>query len=1247
MKRYLIILLLAISASLAVANPLKKVAADTTVDKNTLKKILHWVSAFTMYSSVDLSDKVDLGQYAAASDLLQSFVQNPELSLHLNAFRKATFVNVYPKGLLNGNEWILKKLNEISEAQYSTLNPPNLTLEVWFTPDATASSYTVVALFKTTEDKLRAAVAAANPELSSALLGKTYAQPRLAKADVNTAIFAALDAIQASIGSTFAPDIAIRYNDVMYLNNQTIEVWQKTNEGITLQAVDKNNVLLTGALTWTNVVGTGNTVKFPIGKVGLERITLKKGTDQISLLVKVKEFTIDLNSLLKKLLTEALSAKKKKATDTLALLRQDSLKNANDIGSLITELEKNNFPLENTGASLTPLFANPVTLATETDTLVFANTNSTHAKSFAEIRKRKRIHKTMRHSINVAAVADLIVTDQSRMNTLLDDLVKNSGELIANLILGKDSKGQEDIAKSIVIDYINKNLERLTGEAANDTQADPPLPLAPPAPSAAAPTFVATRYLYISPQVQFAGKDAFVKQLEDSLKKRKTYVFINYSQDVSTEAYLARAKGTRPKDLPAGAKFVTFTLINIPGSVKSQVLGSRGCTQVANADIGQGLMDCLEGDDAGALGGDPILSFILNKARELKLTNKDVVALLHCKACSEKQNTTETIYDGNVELNGVQRPTYLFKVPGSVCLSILYNQSAGEEKLFVNLDPTNSTTFSSAKSKLSVFFANQSERICTEYLDGLDSYLVCGQDKLGSLSIAYITKLYEQINSCLTSAPTGNDIAVSAGVVVDKAELDKLQQLISDFKQRGVDSKVSIVSEAEFLRIQNTFTPDKQVHLLLGKTSTGYQYKFYYQNNFFSYPTSKTLESGETISFSYAQGDADQIRDAHIAKAIEDTGAIGELAKRPEPTLNIFERGMWVIKVTKETLAQVKVPVPMWDTKQPKAYPFNLQSTVAGIGDGVVDEFKSIPDLLLMGLSLFDKQERDGLIKAVSSINLETIKGMFKEKAAKYTQGGDVASHEGGYDAVQIASMFWGGALTKGKKATDKAGNIMEVLQKLSQDVKDKMVTLTTKQRDEILRDLGSSPELLQKMTADMVDSWKYLDDVGVDASIRKNVDALTDLDAVEEAIQVTQKAKPTWAEIQVFFKRGNDFNKKALSKYTYNEIVLEGIGEKAGKRLDSYIPGKEIISRKATTLSNIQPTTFNGYLDELITKYPVGSVLNSSKLPKGTKLSGDYFLEIPLSNKSFFESSVEFQKVLSDFNTLKKVDIKIKYLAE
>ncbi len=180
------------------------------------------------------------------------------------------------------------------------------------------------------------------------------------------------------------------------------------------------------------------------------------------------------------------------------------------------------------------------------------------------------------------------------------------------------------------------------------------------------------------------------------------------------------------------------------------------------------------------------------------------------------------------------------------------------------------------------------------------------------------------------------------------------------------------------------------------------------------------------------------------------------------------------------------------------------------------------------------------------------------------------------------------------------------------------------------------------------------LDDAEVDDAIRKNVDALADSDAALDAIQATGKTKPTWPEIQALFKRGNDFNKKGRFKYGNNfvEVVLKGIDGKAGKQLDTYIPpsnGKsgEIISRKATTLSEIQPNTFKNYLNELITKYPKGAELNSSKFPSGTTLDGDYFLEIPTSNRSFFESSAEFQQVLSDFNTSKGVDIKIKYLDE
>lgn len=155
----------------------------------------------------------------------------------------------------------------------------------------------------------------------------------------------------------------------------------------------------------------------------------------------------------------------------------------------------------------------------------------------------------------------------------------------------------------------------------------------------------------------------------------------------------------------------------------------------------------------------------------------------------------------------------------------------------------------------------------------------------------------------------------------------------------------------------------------------------------------------------------------------------------------------------------------------------------------------------------------------------------------------------------------------------------------------------------------------------------------------------------IEEVIEIlpelSQKkgSKLTWTEVKALFKRGNDFNKKAEDIYEFNEVALA-----TGKRLDTYIPNIAIISRKATTLSNIKQTTFKNYLKELITKYPKNSPINAPKFGNtftGQVLKGDYFLEIPLSNKAFFENSTIFQSVLNNFNSTNNVVIKIKYLAE
>jgi len=134
-------------------------------------------------------------------------------------------------------------------------------------------------------------------------------------------------------------------------------------------------------------------------------------------------------------------------------------------------------------------------------------------------------------------------------------------------------------------------------------------------------------------------------------------------------------------------------------------------------------------------------------------------------------------------------------------------------------------------------------------------------------------------------------------------------------------------------------------------------------------------------------------------------------------------------------------------------------------------------------------------------------------------------------------------------------------------------------------------------------------------------------------------KKKLTWEEVRAYFKRGNDFNDKGRLKYKYNEINLVD-----GKRLDSYIPGKEIVSRKATTLSGIKPQTFEGYLKELVAKYEKGKAINSPKYGNDFKndvLKGDYFLEIPTSNKMFFESNNKLKELAGKYN------VSIKYLEE
>ena len=93
-----------------------------------------------------------------------------------------------------------------------------------------------------------------------------------------------------------------------------------------------------------------------------------------------------------------------------------------------------------------------------------------------------------------------------------------------------------------------------------------------------------------------------------------------------------------------------------------------------------------------------------------------------------------------------------------------------------------------------------------------------------------------------------------------------------------------------------------------------------------------------------------------------------------------------------------------------------------------------------------------------------------------------------------------------------------------------------------------------------------------------------------------------------------------------FNEVVLA-----TGKRLDSYIPGKEIVSRKFTQLGNVAVDTAKGYIDELATKYAPGTVIknttrNADAIAQGgEKLAGEMILEVPKQTKQIADEVIEY----------------------
>ncbi|PPF60996.1 hypothetical protein C5C18_15025 [Rathayibacter tritici] len=95
----------------------------------------------------------------------------------------------------------------------------------------------------------------------------------------------------------------------------------------------------------------------------------------------------------------------------------------------------------------------------------------------------------------------------------------------------------------------------------------------------------------------------------------------------------------------------------------------------------------------------------------------------------------------------------------------------------------------------------------------------------------------------------------------------------------------------------------------------------------------------------------------------------------------------------------------------------------------------------------------------------------------------------------------------------------------------------------------------------------------------------------------------------------GQQFNYQNHHRYPVNELQLGN-----NKVLDSYIPGKEIVSRKNTQFAGIRLETGQQYIDEMLNKYPPGTPIKGGGL-----LDGDLILEVPVQKKGISKDLLEY----------------------
>lgn len=375
-------------------------------------------------------------------------------------------------------------------------------------------------------------------------------------------------------------------------------------------------------------------------------------------------------------------------------------------------------------------------------------------------------------------------------------------------------------------------------------------------------------------------------------------------------------------------------------------------------------------------------------------------------------------------------------------LNIVYktNVPVNEKVYFTNIlngklflyEKSNLSSFGDDQNKMEINsspmienFINSGATItssCVINLPDLTSTQIQLFNKYKNFTVKSETYIYEQ-NNLITLLPNGKEY-------IRKFSPEQFQQLKSALKQDKLNAEEVLIYE---------------------KTSSGYRI-------YVNYGVSVSAKYGGKESKDNSEAAFERV----INNYLKDKNDLAQLHNQISSQnfedgkkIDIKQSNIWDlisngIKATKEFLQDAEIKPKYWNS-QDADYSnnwINTPPTLSGCGNGVIEEVKEIPQLVVLAAEIAtDKNVRDTLWNKFKGLTIDKLKtaalDAINNWTDTYAQGGDPAWHQGGKDAVMVFSMLSPAGLLKN---TDDA--IEKNLDDITTKVKKKADEVTEGARD-------------------------------------------------------------------------------------------------------------------------------------------------------------------------------------------------------